>query len=643
MRQQAPLESISMDELLTEAVGTILREPDPERFLTWGRERIPLALAGVESLDADDTRRLAALLAQAIWNAVPRPDLGFTVSPLAEPAPADPCRCGSGAAYGDCCMAAGSVPELPPEILWDPLLDQLSEPQLKAAVDSGSVPRPLLAKVADRWLALDRPGRAAALLEPLFDGDLATLDEAFEPALDMLCDAYDALDHWKKKQAFLLRITDVAPAPLKSAAWQRLSVMFIDEGDFDYATDAFAQAQRHGPDHPGTALLEITLLAARHRDDHARARAHFWQHKLRRAGHDGTGIYEFLERAREDPQQALMMSQAGAMDPALLRLRDWVQALAARALPPLALEAIDDPATCGDPRQLPLFDPELLPLPPGAQRSGACCAVTAGRALAGVERGWRRIFPVGKPLSTLLAGTEHERAWLRDEWLDYLEAEPAAADSLDVLDDVATALYVHPESSLPWVAHVMLDPVLQRAESVLRNAMGPNGPAALPWTDPRNRPALRLLFRRYRQFAEAGDEAAATGIAELLLTLNPRDNHGVRAELMNHYLRAHEDELALALARRFPTDALADLAYGEVLALYRLGHQERAALVLHEAVGRLPRVPRFLLRKRVRRPALHQGGFAPGGDDQAWLYREAMRDVWAAEPGLLAWMKKVTA
>jgi hypothetical protein len=130
---------------------------------------------------------------------------------------------------------------------------------------------------------------------------------------------------------------------------------------------------------------------------------------------------------------------------------------------------------------------------------------------------------------------------------------------------------------------------------------------------------------------------------ELLLDLNPRDNHGVRAELMNHYLRAHEDEKALALARRFPTDALADMAYGEVLALYRLGHQERAALVLHEAVGRLPRVPRFLLRKRVRRPSLHQGGFVAGGDDQAWLYRQAMRDVWAAEPGLLSWMKKLTA
>jgi hypothetical protein len=641
MKQHPQWEPLSMDELLSEAVATILREPDPELFLRWGRTRIPEALASAESLDADDARRLAALLAQAIWNAMPRPDLGFRISPMTEPEPTEPCRCGSGAAYGDCCQAAGEVPELPPEILWDPLLDQLGEARLQAAVQSGAVPEPLLAKVADRWLALERPGRAVALLEPLFSGDLAALDEAFEPALDILCDAYDALDHWKKKQAFLLRITDEATPTLKSAAWQRLSVMFIDEGDFDYATDAFAQAQRHGPDHPGTALLEITLLAARHQDDHARARAQFWQHKLRRAGHDGSGIQDFLARAREDPQQALMMSQASAMDPALLRLRDWLGALPDRPLPMLRQEAIDDPLICGDSRQLPLFDPELLPLPPGAA-GGRCRALAAPRGLADLERRWHGLFPAGKPLSTLLASPEHEHVWLRDEWLDFLDADPSAADSLDVLDDLATALYCHPESSLPWVARVMLDPVLERAEAILRRNLGPE-PAALPWIDPRNRPALRLLFRRWRQHADAGDDAAAVAMLELLLDLNPRDNHGVRAELMNHYLRAHEDEKALALARRFPTDALADMAYGEVLALYRLGHQERAALVLHEAVGRLPRVPRFLLRKRVRRPSLHQGGFVAGGDDQAWLYRQAMRDVWAAEPGLLSWMKKLTA
>ena len=139
---------------------------------------------------------------------------------------------------------------------------------------------------------------------------------------------------------------------------------------------------------------------------------------------------------------------------------------------------------------------------------------------------------------------------------------------------------------------------------------------------------------------------------ERLLALNPQDNHGVRAELMNRLLRRGEDQQALELARNFPGDVLADLAYGEVLALYRLGDQAQARRALRTAIGRLPRIPHYLTRKRIKQP--QQGGplgrrlgailgLAPGGEDQAWLYREAMRDVWEAEPGILAWLKKYGA
>jgi hypothetical protein len=122
--------------------------------------------------------------------------------------------------------------------------------------------------------------------------------------------------------------------------------------------------------------------------------------------------------------------------------------------------------------------------------------------------------------------------------------------------------------------------------------------------------------------------------------LNPSDNHGVRAELMNYYLRRHENDKALDLAERFPDDVLAELAYGEVLALYRIGAQSQARHALHRALMRLPRIPRFLMRKRV--PQLRdqdlQGPLS--ADDEALLYRENMLDVWKAEPGLLDWLKR---
>ncbi|MCF7992448.1 MAG: SEC-C domain-containing protein [Thiohalocapsa sp.] len=639
-REQRDLQR--MEELILEAVRHILRHRDLDRFLTWAKERIPEALGVDDDFSIDDERRLATLLGLGIWNALPRPDNDFRPLPAPQPEERDPCPCGSREAFGDCCAHAGDVPELPAELFWELLLDELPEAEVQRALRCGMVPEPLLAKVADRWLGIDRPGRAVALLEPLFQGDdLTRLDAAFEPALDVLCDAYDALDHWKKKQTFLLRVTEVGSRPLKAAAWQRLSIMFIDESEFEYAFEAFEQAQRYGPESPGTALLEITLLAAQHRDDHARSRALFWRHKLRRAGVDGAGIMEFLERAAIDPQEALVASQAEAMDPLLLDLRAWIEGIDER--PPAALEvtALPDPLDSVDTRQLPLFDE--LPLPRGVRGSGAFGTLRAGRELRRLEHAWHLAFEAEKPASTALSGIGVEAVWEQDNWLRLLQAHPECSDSLDILDDIATALYEHPDSSLPWIAHVLLLPLLERAERIIRLSVRDSGVQCLPWSDLRNRPALRLLFRLYLQLAESSERRRAVEVLELLLALNPRDNHGVRAELMNYYLRGREDEKALALARQFPTDALADLAYGEVLALYRLGEQERAERVLHQAVDRLPRIPRFLLRKRVKRPALSAGGFTPGGDDQAWLYRQAMRDVWEAEPGLLAWMKNLTA
>jgi hypothetical protein len=185
--------------------------------------------------------------------------------------------------------------------------------------------------------------------------------------------------------------------------------------------------------------------------------------------------------------------------------------------------------------------------------------------------------------------------------------------------------------------------LLERAEAIVDASLVAAAPRGLPWSDERNRPALRMLLRRWLQHIEEGEQTAGALVLERLLRLNPTDHHGIRAELMNHYLRQDQDEDALALAQQFPGDAIADLAYGEVLALFRLGESERAAQALRSAVGRLPSVPGYLTRKRVKRPALATDGSAPDGDGQAWLYREAMRDVWAAEPGLLAWMKRHTA
>ena len=636
----------AFEQVILLAVRHIIGGATPAAYLNWAETAIPDLLGLAEHrLDPVENRRLARLLATAIWNATPQPALGFSVQPLPSPPPEAACPCGSGRRFRDCCGAADDLPALSTDLIWELLLDELPERALKDALDSGAIPRPLLARLADRWLDQDRPGRAVALLEPVFAAGLGDLDADYEPAFEVLCDAYERLEHWRKKLAFLDRLCQEGSRALRAAAWQRRSTVSIDEGDFAGARAAFEAALRADPDNPGTALLEITLLAAQHQDDLARSRARFWLHRLRRAGYREEVFMDFLAQAVTNPQEALVDHQADALDPILVDTHDWITLAAARPLPDYRVVAVrPDPPERAATGQLPLFDDGL-----GAVRRRPLTLFSIPAELRPpapvrrLEALWRPLFTAGKPPSTHLGLGDGAAVWEASEWSDYLLGHPELADSLDCLDDLATALYEHPESALPWVAHSLLRPLLERAWTIVTSAVPPELAYHLPWSRERNRPALRLLFRRYLLLAEEDKPSAAAATLETLLRLNPQDHHGVRAELMNHYLRHGEDERALALVRRFPDDLLADLAYGEVLALYRLGEQERARAALGAAVDRLPRIPPYLTRKRIKRPRPSPPGVTPGGEDQAWMYREAMRDVWEAEPGILSWLKRVTA
>ncbi|MBP6261385.1 MAG: hypothetical protein KA361_03005, partial [Chromatiaceae bacterium] len=266
------------------------------------------------------------------------------------------------------------------------------------------------------------------------------------------------------------------------------------------------------------------------------------------------------------------------------------------------------------------------------------------RDLAALEAQWHALFPAPKPLGPqLLPIATSPNPWEEKEeegWLAFLDRHPAAADSLDILDDLVTAIYVHPDSALPWIARALLVPLLERAQSIAARVLPDEDPRTLPWDRADNRPALRLLFRLYLAQTEAGQEEAAVTSLHRLMRLNPRDHHGIRADLMNDYLRQGEDVEALALARRFPNDRLVDLAYGEVLALFRQGSSQQAQQALRRAQSHLPLIPRYLTQKRVARPRQREPGPSPASAETAWFYRESMLDVWEAEPGLLEWLRR---
>jgi hypothetical protein len=60
---------------------------------------------------------------------------------------------------------------------------------------------------------------------------------------------------------------------------------------------------------------------------------------------------------------------------------------------------------------------------------------------------------------------------------------------------------------------------------------------------------------------------------------------------------------------------------------------------LGAALEFLGKIPRYLIAKRIKKPKLNPDGIMFGGDDQAWNYREEMRDDWLETHGALEWLK----
>jgi len=150
---------------------------------------------------------------------------------------------------------------------------------------------------------------------------------------------------------------------------------------------------------------------------------------------------------------------------------------------------------------------------------------------------------------------------------------------------------------------------------------------------------LRSLVRLQQLKDRCGEDERAYALARWVLDLDPNDNHGLRATVANHLLREGNDREALALVERYPGDIIADTVYGKILALYRLGRLSEAARALHEAMEHFPLVPRYLIRSSIRRPAIDFEYVHIGGPDQAWLYREEMRDTWRQTPDALEWLE----
>jgi hypothetical protein len=278
----------------------------------------------------------------------------------------------------------------------------------------------------------------------------------------------------------------------------------MDRHDSEAAWDAFHNAQQDNPQADELCVLEVELLVAGHRMDEAKQRASEWVNTLagQGAAEDDPRI-EFLTRMSIDPLVPVSYKVQGAGGP----LREWLLSVASRKPVRHRLNPTTTP---------PRF---ALGAPPQLLR---------------IQQLWHDAFPLGKPFGSQDQPFGDEGVWephIETQWCGFLQKYPEAFDSLDILDDLATAVGRHAQATSPWVDALLLTPILTRSAELVEATCRGAEDAALPWGIEENRPALRGLFRLFQQQLGAESRAAALATGQLLLRLNPSDEHGVAAAL----------------------------------------------------------------------------------------------------------------
>jgi tetratricopeptide (TPR) repeat protein len=566
--------------------------------------------------DPDTRRSFARVLGRAVWRHLPLPRLEFHPEPVPEIGRNDRCPCGSGRKYKQCCQVAESnVPRFTTEALWPFVLEALDRKQVDALLQAGRVPLSSVAQYVERCLDREAAPAARRALEAVFKAPIPRHDLAAEMLFDQLCDLYDEAGQRAAKLRFIERVLSEAPkgSPARLGALSRMASIVADEGRFEAAWQHVRDAQREDPEYRALPAIELQLLIAERRFDEAARRAAYWRQRVRRRNDpDDEALLDLLDRIEADPRGALDSVALESLDPAAAALLAWLD------------DALESPPA-GYSLECSTADAVIAALEPPA-------------AVRQLERQW---FTQG--LNDPSSGFLDENATWAPEFaarrLEWLQRHPAALDSLQILEQLVEALERLPPPADLSAMTTTGRRLLERAAGIVGEATRnlPEG-AALHWAVLENRPGLRCLERLSLLLRDLEDKDAGRALAARVLQLNPNDNQGLRATVINDLLALGRNDEAVALAGRYPEDFLAETLYGAALARFRRGDADAGEALL-TAIRRLPEVPRYLLKPGLKAPKLHPAGMRIGGRDQAWLYAQDAGPLWRETPGALDWLR----
>ena len=166
------------------------------------------------------------------------------------------------------------------------------------------------------------------------------------------------------------------------------------------------------------------------------------------------------------------------------------------------------------------------------------------------------------------------------------------------------------------------------------------GRDSLSWLILENRPFLRAYHALGLEYLGRGEVEKALEMVNNILAMNPGDNQGVRALVVDCNFRLDRPADVLAVCDRYPDDGMEQLMYGRALALYQLGRKAEAEEALDQAIEFLPLVAKELGKVLHTRPReLRPGYVTHGGADQAYYYWTDQGQHWVNTPGAIEFVR----
>lgn len=616
------------DLLFSIAAGYMQKNVTSEAFLQWFRDSaLVIAPQLFASVPDDEKDKAAFWMGFNIWNTAPQPANNYKPVPMPRPQRNQPCPCGSGLKFKRCCSGMENMPQFITDNFWPYIAGVVSKKELTTMAKNHVIPPHALGMIASNAMLEGDYKMAVQLLDPCFEGNASIINYKHSGLMDMLIDAYTM--HYstdRKKRDLLDRLTHHKDRVIRGEAWQRIASWQHDLGNIETSRHALQQAMRADPDNPTHALLELTLLVSGNEIEQARNRARFWLGRLQAYESDYPELISTLREATRDPVTAMHKQYGKAFDEYVSRL-----------------ERLHSCIEQTDGREIPVYHAETAQTEDEYFGKNTIGMLTPPEAVQSLEDNWMAIDPTNEPFLTQDYSSMRDSTWNDSddlEWIEFLEKHPIAMDSLNILDSILNLLVNVPVMSdlpheNPWETRVA-----ERGVRIIKKNVKD---FLLPWLNMDNRPALRLLASRIYQLKEQGTFEQYISLTEYYLQINPYDNHGLRGELINHYLISGNNEKAMSLAQKYKNDVLPDIYYGRALACYRTGKIEEAQQQLEKACRRFPLIAEYLLKNRVRQPELNPYAVQHGGADQAWLYREEMRYTWNATPGAMKWLKRTAS